>query len=454
MTNQTNGTPEQGNSMNQRSDRSGTVAAWKRRLGAVVAGVALTAGLGACDLESILRVQNPGAVDAEDLRSPENARFLATGAIADFECALGAYIVNGGMLGNELRDATTTAARFSLDRRDHTPRDGYGVNSCDGNPPGIYRPLATARWTADNAVQRLDEWTDAQVANRTRMIGEASAYGGYTLVLMGEGFCTTVIEENGPEVQPASAFQAAITRFDRAIQAADAANDVPTRNLAMMGRARANLNLGNSTQAAADARAVLQSDPQFSRVATASGAASRRYNRVGEDFWQGRITVDPSFRGLTVNGVPDPRVVVIDTETPGFGTSDRIWLAAKVGTTRTTALRESSIPIATWREAHLIIAEAEGGQEAVNRINVLRTARNLPAFASADAEVIREQVIEERRRELFLEGHHLGDLRRLNLPFTPATGQPYIRGGVYGDRNCFLLPDVERNNNPNVPLAP
>jgi len=455
MTNQSIGTPAQGNSMTYRTDRPR--AQWRRpaRIGAVLAGLAMAAGFTACDsLDNVLRVSNPGAVDAEDLRSPQNARFLVTGAIADFECALGAYIVNGGMLGNELRDATTTAARFSLDRRDHTPRDGYGVNSCAGNPPGIYRPLATARWTADNAVTSLDGWTDAQVDNRTRMIGEASAYGGYAHILLGEGFCTTVIEENGPEVQPSAAFQGAITRFDRAIQAANAANDTPTRNLALLGRARANLNLGNMTQAAADARALLQSDPQFVRVATSSGAAARRYNRIGEDFWQGRITVDPSYRGLTVNGTPDPRVEVIDTETAGFGTPDRIWLAAKIGTARTVTLRETSIPIATWREAHLIIAEAEGGQEAVNRINVLRNHWNLPTFASADPEAIQQQVIEERRREFFLEGHHLGDLRRLNLPFAPATGEPYVRGGVYGDRTCFLLPDVERENNPNVPLAP
>jgi starch-binding outer membrane protein, SusD/RagB family len=452
MINKLIGTPETGTSMTETTDRR---RRWSRVPGgaaALAVALAMVAGLGACDaLDDVLRVQNPGAVDAEDLRNPLNARFLVTGAIADFECALGGYIVNGGMLGNELRDATTTAARFSLDRRDHTPRDGYGVNACDGNPPGIYRPLATARWTADNAVQSLDGWSDTEVTNRAGLIAEALAYGGYSHILLGEGFCSTVIEENGPEVAPSAAFQAAITRFDRAIQTANADS---TRLFALMGRARANLNLGNMTQAAADARAVLQGNPTFTRTATSSGAASRRFNRVGEDFWQGRITVDPSYRNLTVNGTPDPRVEVINTGTVGFGTSDPIWLATKIGPARSVALRDPSIPVATWREAHLIIAEAEGGQEAVNRINVLRTARNLPTFSSTDPEAIRQQVIEERRREFFLEGHHLGDLRRLNLPFTPAVGEPYIRGGVYGDRTCFLLPDVERENNPNVPLVP
>jgi starch-binding outer membrane protein, SusD/RagB family len=408
--------------------------------------------LGACDaLDRVLAVQNPGSVDASDLRNPENAHFLVSGAIADFECALGAYIVNSGMLGNELRDATTTAARFSLDRRDHTARDGYGVNSCAGNPPGIYTPLATARWTADNALRRLEGWTDAQVENRRGLMAQAAAFGGYSLVLMGEGFCTAVIEENGPEVQPAAVFAAAIQRFTLAIEYAVAAGDAATRNLALLGRARAHLNAGNSAQAAADAEAVLASSPTFQRMVTTSGADARRYNRVGDEFSGGRVTVAPEFRGLTVDGQLDPRVRAINTNTVGFGTPDVIWIAAKIGQARNVTLRETPIPMATWREARLIIAEVRGGTEAVNQINLVRAAHGLPAYAGGTDAQIRQQVIQERQRELFLEGHHLGDLRRLNLPFTPAAGEAYIRGGVYGNRTCFLLPDVERENNPNVP---
>jgi starch-binding outer membrane protein, SusD/RagB family len=62
------------------------------------------------------------------------------------------------------------------------------------------------------------------------------------------------------------------------------------------------------------------------------------------------------------------------------------------------------------------------------------------------------QLVEERRRELFLEGRRLWDVRRLDLPLVPAPGEPYeIGGGEYGAQRCFPLPDVERNNNPNIP---
>ena len=62
-------------------------------------------------------------------------------------------------------------------------------------------------------------------------------------------------------------------------------------------------------------------------------------------------------------------------------------------------------------------------------------------------------IVEQRRRELFLEGHRLGDIRRLGLPFSPAAGAPYVNGGTYADQSCFPLPNVERINNPNLDVT-
>lgn len=412
--------------------------------------LALLATLAACDtLDSALRVEAPGVVDAEEMTKPENAPLLVTGAIADFECALGAYIANAALLGNELRDASITSARFPLDSRTITETSGYGVNSCAGNPPGIYVPLSTAIWSSNNAIARLQSWSDAQVANRTRLIGQAAAHSGYAHTLMGEGFCSTVITELGPEVQPATVFAEAESRFDLAIQSAEAAGDLETRNMALLGRARVRLNRGNPAGAAADARALLAAAPAFVRNATASQAESRRWNRLAEEFRAGNATVAPAYRGLMVQGVPDPRTASVNIGA-GHNQPDTVWMATKVGTVRNLDLRTRPVPIGSWREAHLIIAEAEGGQEAVARINVLRQHHNLPLFASADEAEIRQQVIQERQRELFLEGHHLNDMRRFDLPQIPAPGTSYRQGGLYGDARCFPLPAVERLNNPNL----
>jgi hypothetical protein len=70
--------------------------------------------------------------------------------------------------------------------------------------------------------------------------------------------------------------------------------------------------------------------------------------------------------------------------------------------------------------------------------------------AGQTAAQVRAQIIEERRRELFLEGRRFWDVQRFNLPLVPAPGAPYLTTGTYGDQRCFPLPAVERNNNPNL----
>src|SRR5262249_15950976 len=111
---------------------------------------------------------------------------------------------------------------------------------------------------------------------------------------------------------------------------------------------------------------------------------------------------------------------------------------------------DSPIPLATWAEAQLIIAEIEGGQQAVDIINALHAAVGLDPFTSSDPTAIHEQIIEERRRQFFLDGHRNYDRIRFNLPLDPAPGAPYRWGGVFGSAKCLPLPDTERLNNPNL----
>jgi starch-binding outer membrane protein, SusD/RagB family len=431
------------------------------RIVRLAAVFAVVTGLAACDaLDRALDVDAPAFVDASDMNNPQNASLLVSGTIADFDCALGAYIVNGGLLGNELRDASVTAARFPLDSRNIDDTSPYGTGACTANPPGIYLPLATAIWTSNNALTKLQEWTDAEVlppgsaiapaVYKSNLVAQAAAYSGYSHVLMGEGFCSAVITELGPEVSPQQVFQAAEARFTQAIAAAEAGNNTDIRNMALLGRARTRLNLGNNAGAAADARALLQAAPQYVRNSTASSTSARRWNRVGAEFFAGNTTVDLSYRGLMVEGVPDTRVTAVNTNTNGHDGTTPVWVVAKHGATRSADNRNRPLPIATWREAHLIIAEAEGGTEAVNRVNTLRTHHGLPQYTGpTTTTAIQELIIQERARELYLEGHHLNDLRRFNLPNTPAVGDPYRQGGSYGSVRCFQLPAVEKNNNPN-----
>ncbi len=85
----------------------------------------------------------------------------------------------------------------------------------------------------------------------------------------------------------------------------------------------------------------------------------------------------------------------------------------------------ATMPVARYAEAQLIVAESKLAANdipgAVTAINAVRATRaGVPAYDATGqtAAQVLTQIIEERRRELFLEGHRLGDLRRYNLPFS------------------------------------
>ncbi len=117
---------------------------------------------------------------------------------------------------------------------------------------------------------------------------------------------------------------------------------------------------------------------------------------------------------------------------------------------------DTPIPIARWEEAQLILAEADVAAGnvagAVDIINMLHARAGIPAYGGGTADQVMTQIVDERRRELFLEGQRLGDIIHYGLPLFPAPGTPFPEvGGVFGTQVCFPLPAVERLNNPNIP---
>ena len=419
----------------------GTASRWIAGRSLILGLLALSVSGCLDSLDRLLEVEAPSQVQARDLEDERNARLLLDGAVAEYECALSHYVLVGGLIGFELTDAQQTAAQWDFDRRTLTPQGGwYATTTCNARV-GAYTPISTARWAADNTLERLEGWSDAGVANRSALIATAAAYSGYSHILMGEGFCSAAFDA-GPELSRQQVFERAEERFSRALSAAQAANRADLRNLAYVGRARARLNMGKEAEAAADARQVTE---DFVFNANYTAAASRAENRVFSWLNRSRfVSVYSAFHNAQVDGVADPRVPLQNTGATGVNGFTPIWNQLKY-----TSL-SSPIPIARWAEAQLIIAEVEGGQTAVQIINTLRARHGLPAFASNDPVQIRNQVIQERLRELFLEGHHLGDLIRYNLPLDPAPGQAFGNGGLYGDMRCMPLPDVERLNNPNI----
>jgi len=99
-------------------------------------------------------------------------------------------------------------------------------------------------------------------------------------------------------------------------------------------------------------------------------------------------------------------------------------------------------------EADIVAGTAASIQNAASIVNIFRARGNQPPLSTVDQSTLRTALIDQRRRELFLEGQPLGDIIRFDVALTPAAGARYPAGGVYGSQKCLPLPDVERLNNP------
>ncbi len=422
-------------------------AGW-RTAGVGSALVLTTLTAAGCNLDDLIRVEPPDRVTESVLNDPVQAPLLVASSQGTFECAYGGYALAMAWLSGEMNSLGNTTA-FSYDRRDPQPAGGFvgiyangdcAVGAAVNATPGVYPPLSSARWFADETVRRLEGWTDQQVANRRSLIATAALYAGYSLTLLGEGMCSIALD-GGPELQSPAVFALAEERFTKAIAEAQASGNTEILNTARVGRARVRLNLGKNAEAVADAQGVPANFVKNAGRATGNAVTNNQIFMSGNQL--GQSGVGPNYWDVRWLGQPDPRVTVIDR---GMTT-----LGVRRVDQQKYPTDASPIPLATWEEAQLIIAEVQGGQVAVDIINAIHTKYGLQPFAGGDAATIRSQVIEERRRQLWLTGSRAHDIRRLNLPLDPPAGSPYRWGGVHGSARCFPLPDNERDANPNIP---
>lgn len=397
------------------------------------AGLLLMAVTGA-GCNDLLEVRLPGSVPAEQFDDPAYASTIMQSAIGDFECAYSNYVFVTAYWTNEVIHAVQNLLNRQWSQRNVTAENSSLLGGC-GDRWGTFRTLHTARVQAEDATRRFSEW---DLPNQDDLLAQAAAYAGYSSLLLGEAYCEMTID-GGPLMARDEVFEHAERRFTSAVQHAEASSNAEILNMARVGRARARLNLGATAGAVADATLVPEG---FIKYADRGAEADRRFNWIWlANNQESVVTVDFSYRDLEWDGVPDPRVPVVDGERTGPTGDTDIWEQRKYSN------RDSDIPLATWEEAQLIIAEVEGSSTAVEIINTLHARVGLPPFSSTDPDEIRAQVLEERRRELWLEGHRMNDMLRLGLPW--RTG-PDHEGQPYGNATCLPLPLTERIGNPNV----
>ena len=416
--------------------------------------------LTSCDaLDELLSVEEPSRVVASDLEDPNSAQLLVASVANEFRCAHTYHASASAITGNEWRDASNNTVMNIWDARVHDT-SGYGSQyasaDCGSGQPALFRPLSRTRWFAEYVLGLLNEWTDADVPGRTEMIAEVAMYAGYTYTLFAESMCELVVVENGPVVTPAEAFGVAVERFDQSA-AAGASGDL--LNAVRVGKARAQLNLGQTSAAAGTASAVPEGFEWLLPFSSAENVTKNTQWRFNVDT--NVATIAEPYRDFPCNfpwpadmstectDELDPRVEVTDQGEGHPNTGIALWYAEKYDNAG------SPVQLASWEEAQLIIAEAaiEAGNygQASSIFNTLRANVGLsPHMASMDMNGMMDQLIEERAAELFLEGHHLWDLRRLGMRPYPPIGQDDGFGAVYGNQLCFDLPATEFQNNTTI----
>jgi len=455
------------------------------RLLAVAAGLILFSG--ACNL---LDVTNPDVVPTGNLSDPTALPTIRAGAIGDFALAYGGSGAGGsggtvegqilatGMLGDELINTETFPDRVQEDARQTDPSSGTFAT--------VFTNLSRARASTEGAAAKFRALSDT---TKDPGLSEMTSLAGFTYVLFAEGYCSGVPITNltpsgtliyGTPLTTLQLLDTAIARFTVALNAATAAGSASMTNLARVGLARANLDLGNFAAAGAAAAPV---PIKFSYVTQYDLNTTRQNNGV----FNGTFTFKRYGMADKEGGVGFPYISQPDPRTPIYRPSGNSGLGFDGVTPQFDQLRywdkKADIPLATGLEARLI--QAEAFLQAADTVNFMAEL-NLPRVDTVPQYILAGNpaapttttpapinpmsplatpaspaasialLFSERARWLWLTGHRLEDMRRLVrvggggyglAPNTVWPNGPYFKNGLtYGGDYNLPVPLIEQNN--------
>jgi hypothetical protein len=427
----------------------------RSRLLVPVALVAAGTMAGCDNLNRLMEVENPGRIGEAALNDRELLGAMVNSAVGQFQVMYSDLAFAGAIFSDE----GVNGHNFSQ-WRDFDLRIMESSNSILGSE--IYGPLQRARGAADDYASRIREVLGSE-ANSYFGLSRVHAYGGYSYVMLGEYFCQSPVRPDEAALTSEQILQGAIEHFDQAIQVATAARAAGTSaaradsiiNLARVGAARAHLWLGNTTQAVQYASQV---PANFTFWVSYGGTSDLTNNRLyaattGASRYLG---TGAAFRNLN-----DPRVRHAANPVRGHNGLTDLWTPFQspsfsewTPTAATPFQLGTNIRLASGLEARYIVAEAQGlTVENLAFLNSRRAVGNQePLVTLSEAEYMAE-LRDQRRRDFFLDGHRVGDLRRYirlyNVDQFPSGAHPNAEWGNYGDATCFVPHNNERIGNPN-----
>ncbi len=467
-------------------------ARWQRS--GVFRPLALTAALlvplAACELDSILDVEDPDVVGTETARDPMNVAGLRAGALGDFMVAYAGNTLGGGgtegvvlsagLLADELYVSDTFGTRQEVDQR-RIADDNAGMTT-------VFRNLHRARRLAEIAAETYAANPDHE---RYSAVGhaEVTSLAGYTYLMFAQNWCSGVPFSHladdgrvvhGPQRTTAEMLSQALDFFREAQSLTTNATQL---NLARLGEGRTLLAQGQFAAAAAAVEAVPTSyvyELQYSENTARqnNGVWGITHNRrgYGVSHLEGGNGL-PFRQGSSQQpATQDPRVPYTRTNLRAIDSPYSHFFQLRF------PARGSAMPFATGIEARLIEAEAalqEGDVGTfVDKHNEIRATWGLSAFnlATVEAMTPAQRVdlhFQERGFWLFLTAQRLDDMRRLvrqygrnsesvfpsgpyrRLLFAPATGTGALPDEQlpvrtfnfdYGTDVNFPIPFDEQNN--------
>lgn len=396
----------------------------------------LLAAASACN--DFLSVDNPNVIDRDNVDPVADATMLANSAQQSFAAAYGWQIMYSSWFTGEAEVSETFPTRNEFGRRAVSPANG----SLNGD---VWSNLTLASASAHLVL-------DLELPNPDTNLNYArtALWRGYSFILMAENFCSGAVE-SGPELTTAHMLDSAVVNLTRAITIGNAINSAESRKLAngaLVGRARAHLQAGRKTEAAADASAVpagfTWSLPYVDNLASRARLSNRLYFFTSD---RGSVSVAPAFR------LADPR---IDYKAPGEHSltpqdpsSGPFYIQAKY------PAYDSEIRIASRLEADYIAAEAGTSAAQLALIAARRSANGQPAYnGPTDAAAVLKELMWQKSLDFWLEGRRIGDARRNPDAMTglPVPGAAYFKPGFapIGSDTCYPIPTAERDNNPNM----
>lgn len=396
---------------------------------ALLVGGALLAG---CD---VLEVDNPNSLVEEDLEDPTAAPAIANGALSSLAEGASTVLAPYSAATDEL---TWTGTRDAWEQLVF----GEVTDPLNEFSDAAFSQIAEARWTADEAIRRLETFRDDDRLSDATPLIRSYVYGALAYITIADTFEDFALSDRREAAPPVgednmnTLYETAIDYLDKGVQLARETGHSTWETRALAVRARAHFALAKwgklhpldpgdplvqSTAAAEDAQAVL--------------------DRVGpEADWRYALPVEPGTPENDVAFQVNERLelrfgdaYVVPTDGEDDTRVERIRLEDPIDEVPAPFLQEeiaafeqagqyADVPVASAREMHLILAEHALAQNDPQNdqsgfrthVNNLRALDDLTPYT--DQLSARDLLLHSRRVNLFLQGRRLADHYRFDRP--------------------------------------